>query len=398
MLAPMWQGVAALALLVSLILSGCAGAHRNPGDPVHLDFEFEPYVVGEPLFFRLLVSNPGNETASYWWPDSCVLAGIIYSEQRTLWSGPSMMCLTVVVSLDVPPDSSVTFVWGSARLDTTPDDGCIRFELAFNGYPVTGSATTCPLPAVAPPERLILTESVPRAAISGDVLPVGVAIRTSGGIAVEGVRVDLALDGEEVGSATTDASGKAFMRVEMPRVDETTLALLSIRASGEGWRNASVTLTLSIFPPDRRYLVVENRFSAGDILHAGEPALLEVTVRGNDGHRVAEASLAVELTGPLALEENVAVGDGRHRLTFRAGEVPEGRVASVRIVANAPGWEGGETIADYAVLPPTPSTGRDIPESIDIPPWEILGALGTLAAIALVSLALLRRHRRLSSR
>jgi hypothetical protein len=388
---------AALSALAALMVAGASSAHLVPGDPVHLDIEFDTYVAGKPLTFQLFISNPTDAIASFMWTSSCTHVGYMESERRFLaiWSAPGP-CLTVMVGMDVPAMSS--FLWHSWTLDTLPDDGCIRIDVSLNGYPVSGSGETCPGPKMPPPGTMSLSVSSPAAAKSGEAFEFTVQARTANGLAIEGVRVDAALGAEELPTAHTGLDGRLSITAPVPDVESTTLTTLLVRASGEGWRNASTTRTILIFPPDRRYLVLESRFATRDIIRSGEPAILELTVRGNDGAPVAEASLAVEITDPLVVEENVALGDGRHRLVLRAGTVSEGGIASVRIVANAPDWEGGVTVVDYAVLPPTAATDRNVPESVDLPPWEAFAALGIVSAVAVILFAVIRRHRKARDR
>jgi len=389
-----WKRPLILAVCIFL-LSGSVSAHLVPGDPMHVDVDVSPkYVAGESVTFRLFVSNPGPDPVQLVWPNSCVLSGGVYSERRTLAFWPGSICLFVIVSLDVPADTSLH--WMTFALPTREDDGCIDFNVGLNRHLEvrSGSARTCPASPPPPLGTISLSVSGPTAAKSGEVLGFSVQAWTSGGLAIEGIRIDAILGAEELPAAYTGLHGRLSITAPLPNVELTTLTTLLVHASGEGWRNASTSRTILIFPPDRRYLVLESRFATGDIMRTGEQAILEVTVRGNDRAPVPEAILAVDITDPLVVEENVALGDGRHRLTLRAGVVSEGRIVSVRIVASAPQSEGGETVVDYAVLPPTATTGHDLPESIDRPPWDAFAALGVLSAVAVVSFAMIRRHRK----
>ena len=386
---------AALAALAALMVAGASSAHLVPGDPVHLDIEFDTYVAGEPLTFRLFVSNPTDAIASFTWTSSCTHVGYMESERRVLalWN-PYGPCLTVMVGMDVPAISS--FLWHNRTLDTLPDDGCIRVDISLNGYPVSGSAETCPGPAPPPLARMMLMIYAPAIARSGESFDFRAKTQTQDGRSIEGIDVLARLGDAEVDTATTGADGVAHLSALAPDVTATIFISLVLQASGTGWHTASRTVSLLVLPPVSRYLVLVASPVTGDLIESEGVGMVELVVRGNDGLPAANVSVAVEPEAPLRIADQRDIGGGRYQLTLRAGAVNESSVATVRVVANAPGFDGGELRLDYVVLaaqaPPT-EDGSQTPDEVSIVPLLAVGVVVAAMAAGAALIVSARRRR-----
>lgn len=394
-----WRGVLPAAILVVFALPGFAAAHLDPGGPPHLDIEAGPYVAGEPLEIRLHVSNPGTEHADYIWYNGCVTVGHIESERRVLasWSyDASTICTQQIVGLSVPPNTSL--LWRTFALETRADDGCIRIWISLRGYPVDGSTEVCPGSPEPAPQVMALAVSAPPAAIAGDRIEIAVRVRAEDGQAIEGIRVEASVGAKSAGFAFTGPDGRAVLAAHAPEVSEITDLPLTVRASGEGWQSASRVEAITIFPPIVRYLTLRPIVPMGDIVSSEDVTTVQFIVEGSDGGSPVDATLEIETSGPLALEAIHQVGPNRFHVTMRAAAVNIGQIASLRAVANAPGYEGTETVVDFYVSARTSSL-PDTPQASDPPsPLGRTSATLGLISIALVSLAAvvrqLRRRRR----
>jgi hypothetical protein len=389
---------AAMATLAALLVTGASSAHLVPGDPVHLDLEFGAYVAGEPLTLRLFVSNPTDAHASFLWRSSCTLVGSLESEGRVLafWN-PYGICRTVIVGLDVPANSSVLL--HNWIFDTRPDDGCIRIDLSLYGYSVSGFAETCPGPAPPPLGRMVLVMSVPAAARSGESLGFHATARTQEGRAIEGISISAHLGDAGVGATVTGPDGVAHFSALVGEVTAASLTSLVVQASGEGWHSASRTADVLVFPALSKYLVLEASPVTGDLIRSGGVGMVYLLVRGNDGLLPPNLSVAVEPQAPLRLADLRDLGGGRYQLTLETAAANESSVATVRIVANAPGFDGGEARLDYVVsaAQTTPTEdGSHTPDEVSIVPLLAAGvaAVAMAAGATLVVSARRRRARR----
>lgn len=378
----MWKGGAALAATAIVLLAGSALA---PGGSPYIDVRPDPHLAGEPLTVRLFVVNPTPDNASYWWENSCVFERIsVVSETRVIGSfvySPATICLMVIVHLDVPANSSVLwFIWA---FDTQPDDGCIWVNVTMRNYPVSGSLKACPGPTPPPLRTMVLTVGAPAAATSAETFGITATARTSEGAPVEGIQVFASLGGADVGTAATGPDGSARLSARAPSVNATTRQSLLVQASGPGWHSASRSAEITIFPPTARYLVLEASAVTGDLIESDGVGIVDVVVRGHDGIAPANVSLAVVPEAPLLITDEKDLGGGRYALTLRASPVNESRVATIRVLANAPGFGGAELRLDYVILAPQPpsiGTGPGTQRGADALPFVVAGVAVSAAA------------------
>ena len=385
---PVLRRTTALAVLAALLLTGGLSPRPVRADSVHLDIQLDPYVAGESLTLRIFVSNPTDANVSFVWTNSCTLEGHVESERRSIggWD-PYGLCLFVVIRLQVPANSSVLFQ--TLTFDTRQDDGCIRAYVALHEYLVSGSAETCPRPAppVPPGGPMMLVLSSPASARSGELFDFRVTARTLEGSPIEGIRVSAVLGDQDAGTTATGPDGIARMTARAPDVGTATLRSLLVRSSGPAWNNASRAANMLIFPPTARYLRLEASLATGDLLESGGVGMLDLVVRTSDGTTVANASVAAEPEGPLSIKSRTDHGGGRLTITLRAESVNESRVAMVRVVANAPGFDGTELHVGDVVLAPTPSTGGG--PSVPLDEGLIPALLAVVAAAAVGAAAVL---------
>jgi len=392
----MWKRTAAVALLALLLLPGIP---RVQGEPPYIKVETGPYVAGESVTIRLGVVNPGATWANYTWNNSCVIVGSIVSERRVIafWTyGGSTICFHVMMYLEIPPNSSV--LWRVFTFETRSDDGCIRIDVSLRGYPVSGTAETCPSPVQPPPSVMALTVSTRLSVLSGEVFEVVAIVRTMEGQPVEGIWIEADLGTGRVGAGLTGPDGRISLPAQAPEVQGVTAVSLLVQGSAPGWRNASRAVTLTIFPPAMRHLVLRATYATGDIVRGGGIAILDVSIRSSDDQAVANVSLAVEAEAPLRVTERVDLGGGRFAVTLEADAVDEGCVASVRLVANAPGLDGAEARLDYVVLPETTSGPGGTEEPAEPSPLAVPLAASLIVAAALTAASLFVWRRRRSRR
>ena len=135
----------------------------------------------------------------------------------------------------------------------------------------------------------------------------------------------------------------------------------------------------------------------GDFIRNGGVGVVDLLVRGNDGLHVANMSVAVEPQAPLRVTDLTTLGWGRYQVTLGTAATNKSSIANVRIVANAPGFYGGDVRLDYVVLaaPTTPmEVGWHGPDEVSIVPLLAAGVVAIAAGATLVVSARRRRVRR----